>query len=206
LHDARGSHLRLREPSVAASGITPETRNPAHRPKFAGSLKGFSDANLILSPCFERAARRGADMSAAKILDRLERAKQTGPGRWIACCPAHEDRSPSLSIRELDDGRILLHDFAGCSTSDVLGALGLALSDLFEEPLGHSFAPTHSRISARDALEAVDHEILVTVLILDDVLTERKACPQQVERLTQAAARISKARDMAAPMQQGARA
>lgn len=145
-------------------------------------------------------------MSAAKILDRLERLKQTGPGRWIACCPAHEDRSPSLSIRELDDGRILLHDFAGCSTSDVLGALGLALSDLFEKPLGHSFAPTHSRISARDALEAVDHEILVTVLILDEVLTERKVSPQQVERLTQAAARIGKARDMAAPMQQGARA
>lgn len=94
--------------------------------------------------------------------------------------------------------RVLLHDFAGCPTEDVLGALGLSLSDLFEKPLGHSFAPTHSRISARDALEAVDHEILVAVLILDEVLTQRKVSPRQMVRLTQAAGRIGTARDLAA--------
>ena len=74
--------------------------------------------------------------AAAKVLDRLARVKQTGPGRWIASCPAHEDRSPSLSIREIDD-RLLIHDFGGCDTGDVLAALGLNISDLFEPPLEH---------------------------------------------------------------------
>ena len=82
-------------------------------------------------------------MSAAALLGSLERVKQTGPGRWLARCPARDDRSPSLSIRELDDGRVLLHDFAGCSTEDVMEALGLTLSDLFEAPLAHSRPRTH---------------------------------------------------------------
>jgi hypothetical protein len=46
-------------------------------------------------------------MGSVALLDHLERVKQTGPGRWIARCPAHEDRSPSLSVRELEDGRLL---------------------------------------------------------------------------------------------------
>lgn len=138
--------------------------------------------------------------TAAKILDRLERVKTTGHGRWLARCPAHEDASPSLSIRELDDGRVLLHDFAGCSTEDVLGALGLTLSNLFEKPLEHSPLRTHSTIPARDILEALDHEILVATLILHDVVRQRRISPDQFNRLNQAAARIGAARDMVSPL------
>jgi DNA primase len=50
---------------------------------------------------------------------------------WLAQCPAHADRSPSLSIREGRDGHVLMHCFAGCETREVLGALGLSFSDLF---------------------------------------------------------------------------
>jgi transposase-like protein len=50
---------------------------------------------------------------------------------WVARCPAHEDKKASLSIRVGDDGRSLLHCFAGCSTEAVLSALGLSMSDLF---------------------------------------------------------------------------
>lgn len=49
----------------------------------------------------------------------------------MARCPGHEDRSPSLSIRELDDGALLLHCFAGCQASDVLAAVGLEFRDLY---------------------------------------------------------------------------
>jgi hypothetical protein len=52
-------------------------------------------------------------MSAAqKVLDRVESPKQSGAGRWMCKCPAHEDRGPSLSIRETEDGRVLIHSFA----------------------------------------------------------------------------------------------
>jgi hypothetical protein len=133
-------------------------------------------------------------VKASALLDRLDRVKQTGAGRWLARCPNHEDRSPSLSIRELDDGRVLLHDFGGCSTGDVLAALGLQMGDLFEKPLG-DLAPSHSRVPAVDLLKLADHEILVAALILDDVVAHRRINPDQLSRLTQAAAKIGRLRD-----------
>jgi hypothetical protein len=50
---------------------------------------------------------------------------------WLAKCPAHNDREPSLSINEGSDGRALLKCFAGCDTKDVLAALGMTWRDLF---------------------------------------------------------------------------
>ena len=47
------------------------------------------------------------------ILDRLEGVRKFGSG-WIAKCPAHKDRSPSLSIKEGERG-VMLRCFAGCS-------------------------------------------------------------------------------------------
>lgn len=138
-------------------------------------------------------------MAASKLLDRLDGVRQSGAGRWIARCPAHEDRSPSLSVREVEDGRTLLHCFAGCETEAVLSAVGLTLGDLFERPLG-DLAPPRSTIPARDLLEVLDHEAVVAVLILNEVIERRRLNESQVQRLVTAAARIGKARDMTNPM------
>jgi 5S rRNA maturation endonuclease (ribonuclease M5) len=70
-------------------------------------------------------------MPIEKLLSRLN-AKRSGEG-YIANCPAHEDRKPSLSINEGRDGRVLLHCHAGCSTDDVLAAAGLTKRDLFPQ-------------------------------------------------------------------------
>lgn len=70
---------------------------------------------------------------AAPLLARLEGIIPTGTGRWYARCPAHEDRSPSLSVRDAGD-RVLIHCFAGCDPSDVLAAVGLAWRDLYTDP------------------------------------------------------------------------
>lgn len=98
-------------------------------------------------------------MSAAeKLVARLDGVRETGTGRWIARCPAHEDKRPSLSIRELDDGRVLVHDFGGCEVGDVLAAVGLEFSDLYpERPQEHHAAgvrPNHYH-AAREALAAM---------------------------------------------------
>jgi 5S rRNA maturation endonuclease (ribonuclease M5) len=66
------------------------------------------------------------------VLERLERVKRSGTG-WTARCPAHEDRNPSLSIAEGEDGRVLVKCHAGCETEAVLSELGLELRDLFPE-------------------------------------------------------------------------
>jgi RecA-family ATPase len=65
------------------------------------------------------------------VLARLDRHKAKGHGQWIARCPAHDDRNPSLSIKEGENGAVLLKCFAGCDTAAVVAAMGLELSDLF---------------------------------------------------------------------------
>jgi hypothetical protein len=70
-------------------------------------------------------------MTAVEIAEQLH-ARHSGAG-WVARCPAHEDRSPSLSIGEGDGGRILLHCFSGCTVEAVCAALKIKLSDLFPE-------------------------------------------------------------------------
>jgi hypothetical protein len=109
-------------------------------------------------------------------------------------------RSPSLSIRELDDGRVLVHDFGGCDVGDILAALGLTLTDLFPDRLpDHSYPLTNQTIPARDLLVALDHELTVATLILTDIVRRRKVSESQLARLVQAAARVGKARDIANP-------
>lgn len=55
-------------------------------------------------------------------------------GGWAALCPAHEDRSPSLSVGNGTNGDAVIHCHAGCSIDDILPALGLTKSDLFAGP------------------------------------------------------------------------
>ncbi|TAL44373.1 MAG: hypothetical protein EPN89_14135 [Methylovulum sp.] len=73
------------------------------------------------------------------LLAALEKVKKTGADR----CPAHADRSPSLSIRYVDN-KILLHCFGGCAVDEVVSAIGLTLSDLMPDNPGHH-KPVKSR-------------------------------------------------------------
>jgi hypothetical protein len=63
------------------------------------------------------------------------RPRSSGKG-WCARCPAHDDREPSLSISEGDDGRVLLACHAGCDVSQVAASLGVNLSALFPSANG----------------------------------------------------------------------
>ncbi len=135
--------------------------------------------------------------SVHRLIDRLERVKPTGPGRWIARCPSHEDKSPSLSVRELDDGRVLINCFGGCGAVHVLGAIGLEWSALFPatDAAARGSAPSHSRIPARDLLEIISEEASVVALVAADFLEHRAIREVDWQRLAQAAARIGRARD-----------
>jgi hypothetical protein len=83
--------------------------------------------------------------------DALERhgAGPAGPvHKFTARCPVHDDRSPSLSVREGADGRALIWCHAGCATEAVIAALGLQWADL--HPPGSRHA-RRSPILARPA-------------------------------------------------------
>jgi len=60
-------------------------------------------------------------LTAGEIARHLRRGKRSGSG-FTACCPAHDDRNPTLSLHERD-GKILAHCHAGCSQNEVIGAL-----------------------------------------------------------------------------------
>lgn len=81
-------------------------------------------------------------MSAAEtLLARLDGVRTRGADQWSARCPAHEDRSPSLSIKAVHD-RVLLTCWAGCSALDVVNAVGLELRDLFDQRLTDTAIPS----------------------------------------------------------------
>jgi hypothetical protein len=134
------------------------------------------------------------------LLDRLEDVCETGSGRWLARCPAHDDKSPSLSIRDASD-RLLIHCFAGCEPLDVVHAAGMELSDLFADntPTDHRQRAARSRPLASDALAAVSHEVQVATLICADVLACKAIDEATWNRLARAAGIISNARAQACP-------
>ena len=60
-------------------------------------------------------------IDAASLAQALD-ARRSGSG-WKARCPGHDDKTPSLSINESDDGTVLVYCHAGCEQKKVLDAL-----------------------------------------------------------------------------------
>jgi len=71
-------------------------------------------------------------MNTEGLLMRLRGVRRSGSS-WIAQCPGHEDRCPSLSITKTSD-KILLYCFAGCAIEAICAALKINVADLFSEP------------------------------------------------------------------------
>jgi hypothetical protein len=122
------------------------------------------------------------------LLSRLEKVRQTGPDSWMACCPAHADKSASLSIRHTED-KTLIHCFAGCSVHEVVGAIGLDISDLF--PRRESYGkPERRPFPAMDALRGIAFEALVVSAAASAMLAGHPFTQVDRERLSMAATRI----------------
>ncbi|MDJ0341776.1 hypothetical protein [Streptomyces sp. PH10-H1] len=58
-------------------------------------------------------------------------SRQSGSG-YVGQCSGHDDRTPSMSIN-YDGGKVLLCCQVGCATEDIVAAIGLNMSDLFDE-------------------------------------------------------------------------
>lgn len=139
-------------------------------------------------------------MSAAALLARLDGVRATGRGQWLARCPAHEDRSPSLSVRELDDGRILLHCFAGCAVRDALQAVGLDLGDLFpERATDHHVRRKRDPFDAKAVLMALAHEATIAAIVAARVFYGYRVDRDELSRMNLAVTRIANAADVFRP-------
>ena len=140
----------------------------------------------------------GGGVSAVTLLARLDGAKKTGAGRWLARCPAHSDRSPSLSIRECDDGRTLIHCFAECSADDVVSAVGMTLSDLMPpRAIDHHIKPKRRPFNAHDVLIALETELTIATVAVLDISKGKMPSDAERERLLLASRRIRSAIELA---------
>ncbi|HPG62281.1 MAG TPA: DNA primase [Casimicrobium sp.] len=105
------------------------------------------------------------------LLNRLDAVKENGRGKWLARCPAHKDKRPSLSIREADSGAVLVKCWTGCTVAEIAGAVGLELSELFppREPFtdGKSTQRRERVITAADGLRLLDFEADVVCIAAD---------------------------------------
>jgi hypothetical protein len=129
-------------------------------------------------------------MDVNDLVARLEKAKRTSRDSWLACCPAHKDRTPSLTVRGLDDGRILIHCFSGCGAADVMAAIGLETADLFPAPIADHLPAVRQPFSSTDVLRALRREAAIVAISSAD-LAEGK--PVDRERVFLASERIADA-------------
>lgn len=138
-----------------------------------------------------------------KLLSQLDKVRQTGSDSWMACCPAHADKSASLSIRHADD-KTLIHCFAGCSVHEVLGAVGMEISDLFP-PRDSQGKPERRPFPAMDALRGIAFEALVVAAAGTAMLAGESFRPDDRNRLILAVERIQSALSAVMPEMRGVR-
>jgi hypothetical protein len=82
------------------------------------------------------------------VLDRLDVASRNGE-KAMCFCPTHEDRNnPSLSLKA-ENGRLLLHCFAGCRPEDIVSEIGLQMKDLFVKGGGGASIPPNTPARSR---------------------------------------------------------
>jgi hypothetical protein len=130
------------------------------------------------------------------ILARLKKVKG-GRGRWTACCPHHQDKSPSLAIRLVEDGRILLHCFGGCSVDEVVGSMGMSINDLFP-PIETGPKPAvKPAFYANDLLRIIKFETTIVSLLASDVARGKKLSELDLNRAKLASERIFEAANYA---------
>jgi len=141
-----------------------------------------------------------ACVSAAPIdlvLPLLTKVRQRLPGQYSACCPAHADKGPSLSVRETPEGAVLLHCFAGCSVGAVLAALGLDMAALYppRQTTGREPKRIPRLLSAGQALELLHREAHLVAVAALNMANGLALTQTDLRRLTKAAGRIDWLRD-----------
>lgn len=134
-------------------------------------------------------------MSLENLLSRLTKVKGRA-GNFVACCPAHDDSSPSLAVKE-QDGKIVMHCFAGCSVENIVGAVGMEMTDLFP-PTTPVYTPQPKvRFYATDLLKVLHLEAQIVAVCAYDMRKGKTLPAVDLDRLQLAYERINSAMEAA---------
>jgi len=98
-------------------------------------------------------------MTIETLLSRLKKVKSTSRNRWSCLCPSHQDKSPSMHVQLMDDGKILINCKAGCETYDIIQSIGLDWADVMpESPTHHRQKPKSQVLYPSEALMLIQNE------------------------------------------------
>lgn len=132
---------------------------------------------------------RSGDKTLDRVLAKLEGVRPCGDG-YAALCPAHNDQHPSLSIRAGNDGRVLLHCHAGCTTEQIVESIDMEMSDLFAEPTRRTrLSPRRPRRAAAEppavdwAAVAEECTAMLTAARLAELVEELGVSPESLRSL-----------------------
>lgn len=131
------------------------------------------------------------------FLSRLQKVRGRH-GNYTACCPAHEDKAPSLAVKE-EGGKIVMHCFAGCAVHDIVGALGMDMTDLFPPKEQTYTAQPQSKVKffASDLLRVIALETQIVSVAAFDMARGKQLPGADLARLQLACERIRTAMEAA---------
>lgn len=103
------------------------------------------------------------------LLDRLDKVTSTGRDSWQACCPAHDDKHPSMGVKEASDGTVLVKCWAGCTANEIVTAVGLQMRDLFVKTYQSRRKPAVPGFSRNELRRILDDEKAVIFVATCDM-------------------------------------
>lgn len=109
------------------------------------------------------------------LLARLGKLRQIREDEWTALCPAHADRTPSLAVKQLTGGKILVYCHAGCSAREIVESIGLEMTDLFPDREDKAIVERRLRIRAQETEDILRVELARACLMNGMRLSEKEA-------------------------------
>jgi len=121
-------------------------------------------------------------------LNNFDGVRETGNGQYSCRCPAHEDKSASLGIKEGDEGRILLNCFAGCGVSSIIESVGLEWKDIL--PDNQLYQAEKHKFNPFAVLKMIRDEVLIIGLASADIRKGKPLNDKDHMRLLEAVANV----------------
>ena len=119
------------------------------------------------------------------VLNRFDGVRETGGGQYSCRCPAHEDKSNSLGIKQGDGDRIMMNCFAGCQTQDILSAVGLSFKDILPTN-DYNKEVKEKGFNPYSVLKMIRDEVLIIGLASVDIKKGKALGDKEHDRLLKA--------------------
>jgi|5B_taG_2_1085324.scaffolds.fasta_scaffold27643_2 hypothetical protein len=134
-----------------------------------------------------------------EFLSMLENVKKSGNNHQYMCrCPAHNDKDNSLAVKFTDDGRILLHCFAGtCGVDDICNSLGISIDYLLPNEKIDILKPTGKIYNPYAILKSLKNEVLLVAIAGAEISKNKEINKGDMERLWVAVNKIRSAYEYA---------